>query len=156
MKFLLSAVAAICLSVALVGCENNDMSTMNATPGAVAENCCGTCDSKSECTADKADLGAVGEKDCSTKCCPAACDDKASKSDASLGAVSEKDCSTKCCPAKCDGAKTSEASLGAVSEKDCSTKCCPAKCDGEKTSEASLGAVSDCPASKSCGSSCAK
>lgn len=126
MKFMLTAVAALCLSIAMIGCESDsDMSTMNANPGAMSE---------------KGDCGS----------CTATCD--GAKGEASLGAVGEKDCG-KCC-GSCDGAKAKDASMGAVGDcpasKDCGSSC------GDKAESASMGAVSDCSASKACGSACSK
>lgn len=114
MKTILNLVAVCCL-VAIVGCQSTNKSSAVA-PGAVGEcskscekdcgkNCAKNCSDKA-CCADKAAMGAVGEK---SGCC------KNKAADASMSAVGEK---SGCCKSK-----AADASLGAMGDKkECCTK----------------------------------
>ncbi|MCA9286007.1 MAG: hypothetical protein KDA22_12360 [Phycisphaerales bacterium] len=122
----IASLAALCLSVALVGCQSTKTSPTSA--GAVSGDKPACCSS-------------------SGGACSDACKDKSS----SMGAVSGQDgCSSSCtktCPV------TGETSMGAVGSKDCgSNSGCSKSCP--TTGETSMGAVSDdsgkscCPSSK--------
>jgi hypothetical protein len=122
MKFL-SLICAVCLSVAILGCESDqDASQATTSPGAVSE--------------------------CSTECSATCCE----KGNVSPGAVGASECSSKkssCSEAKSSCTDKANPSLGAVGGSECSSK----KSSCSSKADPSLGALgSTCPASKStCG-----
>jgi len=91
---ILTTLAAACVAFAVMGCESGESTDAMAAPGAVSEDCCGSCGGG---CADKVAPGAMGE--CGSSC-GSSCGDK--KMDVAPGAVSECPASAGCA-SSCSG-----------------------------------------------------